>query len=425
MSRRSLEDLLAQQQLMLEALSTQMARLAQQQVTLAQQQAALSQQRADASQPPSQSAAPQPAPPADGSAPPAQLPSPAPASASQPGAAPAPPPLPVPPVASAPPLPFFPQVVVPAAGPPPQLLTGLPPALHTFQPAPQPLPPPPLPPMPQARAGPLFAAQPPGPGLQPPSPAPPQAAVQQVSLHPTHMPLISAGSASIFGPAFSFSSSASASAPGPAASPLESLFSPLEMPKGLAPIVHAESEAAPRTYEALQAMLTAWIQGVLDRLRGTSQWEQASTALWRYVNKTLQFAMEAGVHHAVNYHRAASEAASHSPPLYDPLLHGEVARHEYILHILPHIGKGGSGRSRASWKRTRQTSAETTSPQSSKPSPNGSQRPSKRPRGSTQTGDADRCTLHPFATHSNAQCNQQRGNQPGAAQAAPASSRDT
>ena len=234
------------------------------------------------------------------------------------------------------------------------------------------------------------------------------------------MPLISAGSASIFGPAFSFTSSSS-TAPASIAPLLDNLFSTAGMPKGLHPVAHAESDSAPRTIEALRSMLSFWVRGHLERLRGTPHREVTGEALWEYVNRTLQYATDTNVGHAVAYHRAAMEAASHSPPLYDPVLHGPVARHEYLMHIHPHLGKASSPRgSRSSWKRTRATTETASSPSATAPTA-GSQRTPKRSRGNAQADD--RCTLHLYATHSNASCFQQQGGPPGGALPAPTPAR--
>ena len=81
------------------------------------------------------------------------------------------------------------------------------------------------------------------------------------------------------------------------------------MPKGPPPIVHAESEYATRTPDALEAMLAAWVHATLEPLSGTLHYEQGSSALWRYLTAKMQFATQPGVHHAVAYHRTAMEAA--------------------------------------------------------------------------------------------------------------------
>ena len=272
------------------------------------------------------------------------------------------------------PPPLLPQVTVPAASPSPQRLTDLPPALQAFQsPVQPPLAPasqpgPPAPAAPQAGNHSFFFMPPAAPGshmaVLPPAPQPP--VIHQVSLQSTHMPscAISAGpgttSVSMPAPNALPSSSSLSSAE----SILDSLFSPARMPKGLRPVVHAESETAPRTQEALQAMLTAWIDSTLELLRGTPQYEPVSSALWKYATTTLGYVPLVGIHHTVAYHRAAVEAASRSPPLYDPLVHGEIAPHQYLLHIQPHIGKTGIGR--RSSKRARPSSGEPISPPSSK-----------------------------------------------------------
>ena len=368
--------MMAQQQLVLDSLMLQMAKITQQMADVQQQQV---------SAPPSATQSSAPSGPTQ--APLAQL-------------------VPAPPALPASLQPFFPQVNAPPALSPPQLLTGLPPAFHPQQPVLDP------------------AGQPVGPGLQPPPQPSTQAAAQQVSPQPTHTPLITAGSASIFGPAYSFSSTGSAPAPAASSSPPETVFSLYVMPKAMAPIVHAESETAPRTQEALQAVLHTWIESVSERLRGSPQWEQAISALWRYVNKTLQFAMEAGVQNAVNYHRAACTAALHSPPLYDPLVHGDVARYEHLIHIAPYVRGNNSGRSPTSRKRNRPAAASpdstATSPQPTRQTANGPQRQKRAQGGADAPVIPDQCTIHRGSAHTNARCNQQqRGYQPGAG-AAPA-----
>jgi hypothetical protein len=166
-------------------------------------------------------------------------------------------------------------------------------------------------------------------------------------------------------------------------------------------------------------MLTALIDSTLELLRGTPQYEPVSSALWKYATTTLSYVPMVGIHHTVAYHRAAVEAASRSPPLYDPLVHGEIAPHQYLLHIQPHIGKTGIGR--RSSKRARPSSGEPISPPSSKQSTSGAQRtPGKRSRTSSQVSDADHCSLHPLGSHTNAQCKHQQGNQPGARRSTPA-----
>ena len=143
--------------------------------------------------------------------------------------------------------------------------------------------------------------------------------------------------------------------------------------------------------------------------------EQAISALWRYVNKTLQFAMEAGVQNAVNYHRAACAAALHSPPLYDPLVHDDVARYEHLIHIAPYIRGNSSGHSPTSRKRNRPAAASpdstATSPQPTRQTANGPQRlkegltrPSSRTNArSTRTAR----TRTPDATSSSGETNKE------------------
>jgi hypothetical protein len=217
------------------------------------------------------------------------------------------------------------------------------------------------------------------------------------------------GSASAFSSALGFPSPSSALFEDEPIA--DSIFSFAKTPEGLHPIVHAESKSAPRTPEALAAMLHAWVDATLEPLRGTLRHELVGNALRKYVVSTLLFAAQAGVSHAVNYHRAVMEAGCHSPPLYDPITMGPVAKIEHLLHIQPYIGKSGAGRSRFPGKRPRQ-SPEPKSPPSGQSSGNQPRGP-KRQRGGSQAGGADHCTIHPNAGHTNAQCYQQQGSQPG------------
>ena len=331
----------------------------------------------------------------------------APEAASSPsGAAPAPPLLAAP--LSSPPPPFFPQPAGQADGAAPQLRAEAPPPLQASQP----------PAIPQADPQAPQEAQSAPPGPQSASSASAPQVIQQVSLHSSHIPslAISAGadSASAFSPALGSPAISSDDSE----AMLDNLFSLAKMPKGLRPIIHAESEHAPRTPEALEAMLHAWVDSTLDPLRGSLRFESASDALRKYVTATLRFAAQAGVNHAVDYHRAAMAAACHSPPLYDPISMGAVAEIQHMRHIQPYIGKASAGRGRFSGKRSQQQpsgSSESNTPQAGQ-SPGGSQRTPKRPRGSSQAGGADHCSLHPNGSHTNAQCYQQLGNQPGSRQ---------
>ena len=172
------------------------------------------------------------------------------------------------------------------------------------------------------------------------------------------------------------------------------------MPKNIAPIVPAESDTAPRTLDELDSTLRTWIDSVLGDIQGAPQYEAVSAALWKYLIRTIRYANDHGVSATIDYHRAVCEAASRTPPQYDPVTDGDSHFQSFLTH-LAHRKVFASRRGRTALQRSHSASEASSSRQS----PDGPQRGSKRSRGGAR--DSDRCVLHPLATHTNAACRSQ------------------
>ena len=66
------------------------------------------------------------------------------------------------------------------------------------------------------------------------------------------------------------------------------------MPKNLTPVVHADSETAPRTYEGLEATLRTWWSATIESVRGTPQYEQLTPAMFGHVISTRMSSTPSG-----------------------------------------------------------------------------------------------------------------------------------
>jgi len=150
-----------------------------------------------------------------------------------------------------------------------------------------------------------------------------------------------------------------------------------------------KSERPYKTKAEFTEALTKWLND--QRKIVSSDMASAQTS---YVMQTQQFMNDVGVDGAFKYHQACQKAASHSPPLYNPIIHGGRYTDAYIDHIQPilyHSSKASFARPVSTQQRRKRIyksgSASTT--------------------GAMSTIGS--CRLHPHASHTDAQCHQQQG----------------
>jgi hypothetical protein len=177
-----------------------------------------------------------------------------------------------------------------------------------------------------------------------------------------------------------------------------SLFS--GMTNGLAPVSGAQ--AGPTLEQLLARNVRDWkpFRNASELREALEDWRESFfkahlgdpaslNAAAAYVQETLGILDKVGHSHAFQYHKAAFRAASHDPPLYDPLTHGSRYDRGYSDHVAPYLNKsyskGGSSSSVA--KAPSDQQQQTTG--------------GKRPRN-------DQCTKHPNSDHTNADCNAQK-----------------
>jgi hypothetical protein len=117
-------------------------------------------------------------------------------------------------------------------------------------------------------------------------------------------------------------------------------------------------------------------------------------AAHEYVVETSSFIDRVGWQKAYEYHKAAFKAASKVPPRYDPLSSGPIYQFGYMTLIHPHLptdGRTSSGKSNSNSRTKPRGSQQSTGVGTKRPSASSSQ-----------------CSVHPNASHTNAECKTQQ-----------------
>ena len=174
------------------------------------------------------------------------------------------------------------------------------------------------------------------------------------------------------------------------------------LPKGVRPQDPASTDAVPKSVSDFARCLWWWLQ-FTPELRATP----AVFDAWQlYVRETVQYANDYGVPCSRAYHTCCMEALQHGG--WNPLSHGPSFDRAYMLHIAPSAAAKGSGRA---WGRSGAQSASGRSKRKTPPSGDQQDQQSKEQRsGSSSSFSASgSCRIHKSASHTDAQCYLQHG----------------
>jgi hypothetical protein len=156
-----------------------------------------------------------------------------------------------------------------------------------------------------------------------------------------------------------------------------------QLPGGVRPTGQATREATPKTAADFASSLWHWLENATVIRTPPALFD----AWQRYVRQAVQFATDNGVASARAYHSDCMEAAEKG--WWHPLAHGPT----YGVALTQHIASATKPAGRT-WARGAKSAK--------RKAPDATQQPpaSREPGG---------CSVHPNATHTNAQCYQQHG----------------